>query len=60
MSGAGNPYRHIAFEILALTAQREGNAEAARANYRAIVDDPEAATGIRTRAAQMLTILGGS
>ena len=60
MSGAGKPYRLIALEILALTAQREGDLDTARANYRAIVDDPAAATGIRTRAAQMLNILGAS
>ena len=39
MSGAGKPYRLIALEILALTAQREGDLDTARANYRAIVDD---------------------
>tara|TARA_B100000700_G_scaffold329775_1_gene452819 strand:+ start:1646 stop:2299 length:654 start_codon:yes stop_codon:yes gene_type:complete len=60
MSSAGRPYRHVALEILALTAQREGNVEMARSHYRAIVDDPDAATGIRTRAAQMLNILGAS
>ncbi|MGB0631225.1 MAG: tetratricopeptide repeat protein [Alphaproteobacteria bacterium] len=60
MSNAGQPHRHVALEILALTAQREGDIEAARTNYRAIVDDPAAATGIRTRAAQMLNILGAS
>ena len=60
MTGAGKPYRHVALEILALTAQRDGDADAARANYRAIVDDPAAVTGIRTRAAQMLNILGAS
>ena len=40
MSGAGKPYRVIALEILALTAHREGDLDTARANYRAIVDDP--------------------
>lgn len=60
MANAGQPYRHAALEILALTAQREGDIDAARANYRAIVDDPAAAAGIRTRAAQMLNILGAS
>ena len=60
MSAAGKPYRHVALEILALTAQRSGDIEAARSNYRAIVDDPAAPTGIRTRAAQMLNILGAS
>ncbi|MEC7488061.1 MAG: tetratricopeptide repeat protein [Pseudomonadota bacterium] len=60
LSVAGRPYRHIALEILALTAERTGDLAEARANYRAIVDDPNAAAEIRTRAAQMLNILGKS
>lgn len=60
MSGAGKAYRHIALEILALTAQRAGDMEKARANYRAIVDDPASPPGIRARASQMLNILGAS
>lgn len=60
MSGPGKPYRHIALEILALGAKREGDIEDARSRYREIVDDPAAANGIRSRAAQMLNILGGS
>ena len=60
MTGAGEAYRHIALEILALTAQRAGDMEKARANYRAIVDDPASPPGIRTRASQMLNILGES
>jgi len=60
MSGAGKAYRHIALEILALTAQRSGDMDKARANYRAIVDDAASPPGIRARASQMLNILGGS
>lgn len=60
MTGAGEAYRHIALEILALTAQRAGDMEKARANYREIVDDAASPPGIRTRASQMLNILGES
>lgn len=60
MSGAGKAYRHIALEILALTAQRAGDMDKARANYRAIVDDAASPPGIRARASQMLNILGAS
>ena len=60
MSGAGKAYRHIALEILALTAQRSGDMDKARANYRAIVDDAASPPGIRARASQMLNILGAS
>ena len=60
MSGAGKAYRHIALEILALTAQRSGDMDKARANDRAIVDDVASPPGIRARASQMLNILGAS
>lgn len=60
MSGAGKAYRHIALEILALTAQRAGDMDKAKANYRAIVDDAASPPGIRARASQMLNILGAS
>lgn len=57
---AGSGYRHIALEILALSAQGAGDIEKAKTNYKAIVDDVEAPAGIRSRASQMLGILGGS
>jgi hypothetical protein len=58
LTSPGNGFRHIALEIVALAAQRAGDAEKAKSNYKAIVDDPAAPTGVRTRAAQMLNILG--
>lgn len=58
LTAAGNGFRHIALEIVALAAQRAGDVEKAKTNYKAIVDDPVAPQGIRTRAAQMLNILG--
>ena len=60
VSIAGQPFRHVALEILALVEQQVGDIEAARSNYRAIVDDPAAAIGIRSRAAQMLNLLSAS
>jgi hypothetical protein len=60
MTGAGKSYRHVALEMMALTAQRAGNMEKARASYRAIVDDAASPPGIRARASQMLSILGAS
>jgi hypothetical protein len=60
MSGAGQAYRHIALEVLALTAQRAGDMDKALASYRAIVDDAASPPGIRARASQMLNILGAS
>ena len=60
MTIAGQPFRHVALEILALTEQKFGDIQAAKSNYRAIVDDPSAATGIRSRAAQMLYLLSAS
>lgn len=60
LAAPGSAYRHIALEILALSAQGAGDTEKAKTNYRAIVDDAEAPAGIRSRASQMLGILGGS
>lgn len=60
LTEAGSAFRHIALEISGLAAQRAGDSETAKKNYRTIVDDPDAPAGIRTRAAQMLNILGAS
>lgn len=60
LARAGSPYRHIAFEVLALAALRAENPEQAKTHYRAIVDDAAAPPGIRGRASQMLNILGPS
>lgn len=60
LTGPGAAYRHIAQEILAMVAQRAGDRETAVSYYRKLVDDAETPSGIRTRAAQMLNILGAS
>jgi hypothetical protein len=54
----GNPWRHLAWELTALAAAKAGNVEQARALYARIADDPEAPTGLRGRAAEMLAALG--
>ncbi|MEE2661441.1 MAG: tetratricopeptide repeat protein [Pseudomonadota bacterium] len=59
LSGPGKPYRHLALEILALCAKRDGDIREARARYEEVANDPEAPDGIRSRAAQMVEILGG-
>lgn len=60
LTAAGGAYRHIALEILAIAAQRAGDIESAEANYKTIVDDVQAPSGIRSRASQMLGILDAS
>ena len=57
LATAGKPFRHIALEILALSAHRSGASEKALANYRSIVDDADAPAGIRGRASRMVSIL---
>ena len=59
MSGAGKPYRLIALEILRADGAA-GRGHRSKGELSRIVDDPAAATGIRTWAAQMLNILGAS
>ena len=58
LSGPGRPYRHMAIEILALCAKRDGNIQEARNRYQEVANDDEAPNGIRSRAAQMVEILG--
>ncbi len=55
----GNPWRHLAWEIQALAAARAGKMEEARTLYAKIADDPDAPTGLRARAAEMLQALEG-
>lgn len=57
LSEAGNPWRHSALEIMALIAQKSGDIKTARGYYQRLVDDAEAASGVRGRASQMLAII---
>lgn len=58
LSEAGSPWRHSALEIMALIAQKSGDTKTARDYFQRLVDDAEAASGVRGRASQMLAILG--
>ena len=53
------PWRHSARELRALLAQKAGDAARAKQLYTQLSDDVEAPEGIRARAAEMLSSLGG-
>ncbi|MGJ8547207.1 MAG: hypothetical protein ACSHWZ_17305 [Sulfitobacter sp.] len=55
----GNPMRLLAEEQLALIEIEEGQAEAAIARYRAILDDAELTEGLQQRGLQVIVALGG-
>lgn len=54
-----SPWRHTAFELMAIAAARAGDAARARELYAKIADDPAAPPGLRARAAEMLAALPG-
>ncbi len=54
----GGTWRHSALEILGTLAHRSGDIAKAKKLFERIVDDIEAPRGVRTRAAQMLAIMG--
>jgi hypothetical protein len=56
-TAAPNPWRFTALELLALSAQRAGDFEQARKIYTQLADDLETPSGLRGRAAEMLTAL---
>lgn len=56
----GRAFRPIAAEQLAYLLIEEGNAEAAITALTALLQDQEAPAGLRNRAAQVITALGGS
>ena len=58
LATAKNPWRHTAREILGLLAEQTGDRAKAREYYQRIVDDIEAPPNMRTRATQMLAIIG--
>lgn len=53
------PYRFTALELLAALALREGDEETARQHLSQITDDPNAPSGSRARAAELLSTLPG-
>lgn len=54
-----NPWRYSAREIIAVLAQRGGDVSKARELYSGLANDVAAPSGIRSRAQEMLAILGG-
>ena len=54
-----NAYRYSAREIQALVSYRAGDVAGALSQLRALSDDAEAPPGLRQRAAEMITALGG-
>ena len=52
-------WRFSALELLGLIAQREGKTADAKKHFQAIVDDPNAPRGTRTRASQLLALMEG-
>lgn len=59
ITAPGRPYRTLALEQLAYLQIEEGQTEAAIAGLSALMQDQEAPSGLRNRAAQMITALGG-
>lgn len=56
---AGRAFRTLAQEQLAYLLIEEGKTDAATAGLRALITDQEAPAGLRRRAEQMITALGG-
>jgi hypothetical protein len=59
LDAAGGPWRHSARELRAVLAQKSGQLDRAKQLYTQLSDDTEAPAGIRARAAEMLSVLGG-
>ena len=57
LSALSNPWHFSATEILALLAQKKGDAQHAAELYKQLADDLQAPSGIRARAAEMLAVL---
>lgn len=60
ISAPGRAFRVMAAEQLAYLMLEEGNTDAAIAAFGALMQDQEATQGLRARAAQMITALGGT
>ncbi len=60
LEGAGNVWGPLAREVDAELSLRLDEKEAARGLYRGLLVDPLATDGLRTRAGEMLVLLGGN
>jgi hypothetical protein len=59
LAAGTNPWRHSAKELTALLALRGGDEAKARELYKSIADDIVAPSRMRTRATELLAVLGG-
>lgn len=60
MAAAGNPWRHSAREILALSAWKAGNTEDTRRWAQEIIADPETPAGTRARGQLLIDLAAGA
>lgn len=60
LAAAGQPFRPLAQEHLALLLLEEGDRDGARAALEALLREPDLASGLRQRVTQMIVVLGGS
>ena len=54
----GRPWRYLARELMALAALKAGDRGAAREGYAALAEEVGVSPGLRSRATEMLTLLG--
>jgi hypothetical protein len=59
IAAPGRPFRPLALEQLAYLDLEEGKTDAALERLGALTQDQEAPQGLRSRAGQMITVLGG-
>lgn len=59
LAAKGVPWRFSALELLGLVAQRQGKPDEARKHFQEIADDPNAPSGVRQRATQLLDMTKG-
>ncbi len=58
LTRADGAWRHLARELQAFAALKEGEKDSAIADFRKLADDPTAPDGVRSRAETMLGVLG--
>ena len=59
ITNAANPWHFTAIEMMAMLANRRGDKDQAIKYFKQLADDAQAPQGARSRASEMLTILGG-
>ncbi|PIE15291.1 MAG: hypothetical protein CSA68_08145 [Rhodobacterales bacterium] len=60
LAKGGSPYRLLAEEQLAVIEAEQGDKPAAIARLKDILNDVDVTTGLRSRASQLIVVLGGS